>query len=80
MNRTKRSSHIKNTRTESIRRAVRVALARKGMTQLDLAHLLGVPPTSLSDWLRGAHPAPPNLVRRLEKALGVGLVEIGGAK
>jgi len=50
-------------------RTLRVELARRGFTQTLLAHLLGVPPTTLSTWLTGAHPAPPDLPHRIETAL-----------
>ena len=53
----------------SYHRSLRVALAEKGLSQTDLAKRLGVPTTTLSDWLRGTHPAPPSLVVNIEKTL-----------
>lgn len=50
-------------------RNLRAELARRGMTQLDLAHLLGHPVSTLSSWLRSAAPMPPDLARRIEAAL-----------
>ncbi len=51
--------------------AVAVELARAGLTQRQLAQQLGVPPTTLSTWLTGAHPAPGNLSARIATALGI---------
>lgn len=51
------------------RRALRVELARAELTHADLAARLGVAPTTLSTWLRAAHPAPPDLSQRIERAL-----------
>ena len=53
------------------RRTLRVELARRDLTQTRLAGMLGVPPTSLSTWLSGAHPAPADLASRIETALGL---------
>ena len=50
-------------------RALRVALLQRGMTQLDLARKLQVPPTTLSGWLRSAHPAPADLDDRIAEVL-----------
>lgn len=52
---------------------LRVELARRRLTQIQLAQLLRVPPTTLSTWVRGAHPAPNDLATRIEKALGLPL-------
>lgn len=62
-----------------------VELAKLGWTQTDLAQKLEVPPTSLSGWLGGLHPAPEDLVQRIEKALKLsagflGSAAIGGAR
>jgi transcriptional regulator with XRE-family HTH domain len=46
-----------------------VELARRRLTRTDLARRIGKPPTTLSGWLRGHHPGPPNLPQRLEEAL-----------
>jgi hypothetical protein len=51
--------------------AVVAELARRGLHQRDLAALLGVPDTTLSDWLRRIHPAPTHLVERIEASLGL---------
>lgn len=50
------------------RKLVVVELARRDLRQRDLARLLHTPDTTLSDWLRGAHPAPPDLSTRIERA------------
>ncbi|MBN1208533.1 MAG: helix-turn-helix transcriptional regulator [Myxococcaceae bacterium] len=54
-----------------LKAALAVELARAGMTQRELARLLGVPPTTLSTWLSGAHPAPPDLPSRISTAMGL---------
>jgi transcriptional regulator with XRE-family HTH domain len=51
--------------------AIAVELARKGMSQRDLADCLRVPDTTLSDWLRGRHPQPRHLRARIEQSLGL---------
>src|SRR2546428_4934721 len=51
--------------------ALRVELARRDLTQTQLALLMKLPPTTLSTWIRGAHPAPSDLAGRIEKALGL---------
>jgi transcriptional regulator with XRE-family HTH domain len=51
--------------------AVAIELARAGLTQRQLAQQLGVPPTTLSTWLTGAHPAPGDLSTRIATALGI---------
>ncbi len=58
-----------NTKSNSLRTRVAVELARRGMRQRDLAQLLNVPPTTLSTWITGAHPAPADLAERIAKAL-----------
>lgn len=72
---------------------LRAQLARRGLTQLDLARLLGHPVSTFGNWFRGAHPAPADLVARIERALGLAAgtlakqgrpvspprVEVGGA-
>lgn len=52
----------------------RVALANAKLNQQELARKLKVPPTSLSDWLRGAHPVPTTVVRQLELVLKLELM------
>lgn len=44
-------------------------LARRGMTQLDLARLIGRPSTTLYNWIRGEHPSPPGTPALLERVL-----------
>jgi plasmid maintenance system antidote protein VapI len=51
--------------------ALRIELARRNLTQTQLAQLMKLPPTTLSSWVRGAHPAPDDLARMIEKALGL---------
>ena len=53
----------------TFRTDVAVELARRGMRQRDLAGLMKIPDTTLSDWLRGQHPPPPDLAARIERAL-----------
>jgi DNA-binding transcriptional regulator YdaS (Cro superfamily) len=49
---------------------VRVACVEQRVPQWRLARLLSLAPSTLSDYLRGARPAPPNLAERIERALG----------
>jgi DNA-binding transcriptional regulator YdaS (Cro superfamily) len=49
--------------------ALRVELARRQLAQWRLALKLGLRPSTLSDYLRGARPAPPELAERIERAL-----------
>ncbi len=60
------------------RQKVVVALAQAGLTERDLAMHIGVPDTTLSDWLRGAHPPPKTLPARIESALGLRHGSLGG--
>jgi DNA-binding transcriptional regulator YdaS (Cro superfamily) len=62
---------MRTTPRTPLHAAVSVELARASLTQRALADRLGIPDTSLSDWLRGAHPSPPDLPRRIESALGL---------
>ena len=50
---------------------LKAQLARRGMTQLDLARLLGHPSSTVAEWIRGARPGPADLVNRIEKVLGL---------
>jgi transcriptional regulator with XRE-family HTH domain len=59
--------------------ALKLALVRKGWSQSQLADALDVPPTTLSSWLRGEHPSPPELQARLENALGISPGELDAA-
>lgn len=52
-----------------LRVAVAVACAGQEIRQRHLAERMGIPSTTLSNWLLGVHPAPPGLVSKLEKAL-----------
>lgn len=56
---------------EKFRVTLRVELAKAGLTQRALAKKLNVPDTTLSDWITGAHPAPPDFTCRIEKELGL---------
>lgn len=72
----------KNTPSSPIRIdrvALRIELARQGLTQTELALRMGVAPSTLGSWLRNVAPAPAGLpeevagvlncsVRALEKA------------
>jgi hypothetical protein len=49
--------------------ALRIALLRRGLTQVDLAALVRLPPTTLSGYLLGRHPMPSDLTTRIEEAL-----------
>lgn len=64
------------------RAVLNVELARAGLTQTALAMKIGVAPTSLSGWLCGRHPAPIDLVERIERALKIprGTLSIGGSR
>ncbi len=48
---------------------LRQILVGLNLAQWQLAKELGLPPSTFSDYLRGARPAPPNLQRRIEKVL-----------
>lgn len=50
---------------------LRVALARRRKTRVQLAAELNVPYSTAIGWLTGRHPAPPEFRRRVEAALGV---------
>lgn len=50
---------------------LKAELARRGLREWRLAQMLGHPPSTLSDWLRGVRPAPPDLADRIERALGL---------
>ena len=64
-------------RREQFRVALRVALAKANLTQRALARKLKIPDTTFSDWVVGAHPAPPGFETRIEKELGVAPGTIG---
>lgn len=46
-------------------------LAERGLAQWQLAMKVRVKPSTLSDYVRGARPAPVGLVGRMERALKV---------
>jgi DNA-binding transcriptional regulator YdaS (Cro superfamily) len=46
-------------------------LAERGVSQWQLAIHLGVKPSSLSDYVRGARPPPYELASQIERALSV---------
>jgi transcriptional regulator with XRE-family HTH domain len=48
-----------------------VELARRRLTQTRLALSLGRSPSTLSSWLRGAHPGPEDLAEQIERLLGI---------
>lgn len=50
---------------------LRIQLARLNTSRVALARALDVPPTTLGAWLRGDHPAPDDLVDRVERCLGL---------
>jgi predicted transcriptional regulator len=50
-------------------RKLKGVLAERGLAQWMLAKKVGYAPSTLSDYLRGARPAPPELVDQLEAAL-----------
>ncbi len=50
---------------------LRGELARRALAQWRLAGLLGTKPSTLSDWLRGARPAPDDLRHRIESVLNL---------
>lgn len=56
--------------SNSLHIKLRVELARRQMTQRDLAKEIGVAPTTLSGWVTGSHSCPSDLPSVLAKALG----------
>jgi transcriptional regulator with XRE-family HTH domain len=48
---------------------LRGLLAERRLPQWRLAKRLGYAPSTLSDYLRGARPAPPDLVKQIEQEL-----------
>src|SRR4051794_36839300 len=65
-----RRQHM-GSKANQIRWAVTVELAKAGLNQQALARRMGIPSTTLSDWLREAHPRPPRFAERVERALGL---------
>jgi transcriptional regulator with XRE-family HTH domain len=62
---------VSSDTNEKFRAALRVELAKAGLTQRALAKKLNIPDTTFSDWVRGAHPAPPGFESQIEKELGL---------
>ncbi len=62
---------MKTKRSSSTKTTLNIELARAGLNQSQLAAKLDVPSTTLSDWLRGAHPGPTDLMQRIEKVLSL---------
>ena len=50
---------------------LKAELARRGLREWRLAKMLGHPPSTFSDWVRGVRPAPSDLADRIERALGL---------
>jgi predicted transcriptional regulator len=48
---------------------LKVALVERALSQWQLARRLGLAPSSLSDYVRGARPAPADLQQRVEREL-----------
>lgn len=73
---------LKTKSSTQSRAALNVELARAELTQTALAMKLGVSPTSLSGWLCGRHPAPTDLVERIERVLKIprGTLSAGGSR
>ena len=59
-------------------RKLKAALAEHDVPQWKLAKRLRIPPTTLSDWVRGARPTPDDLSARIERELSlpVGSLEL----
>ena len=54
-----------------LRIALAIQCAAREWRQRDIADKIRVPATTLSNWLHGTHPAPPDLVDRVEVALNL---------
>ena len=50
---------------------LRIELARREMTRLDLARAIDVKATTLSAWIRRVNPQPPHLAGLIESRLGL---------
>jgi predicted transcriptional regulator len=48
-----------------------VELVKRRIPQWRFATMIGIPPSTLSDYLRGARPQPPELRSRIEAALNL---------
>lgn len=53
------------------RNVMRAALASKGLAQWQLAKKLGFEPSTFSDYVRGARPAPDGFTQRVARELGI---------
>lgn len=53
------------------RKALRVELARRSVAQWRVAESLQLPPSTFSDYVRGARPAPADFGARVEQVLGL---------
>lgn len=51
------------------RRELKAALARRGLSQHQLARKLGVAPSTFSGWVVGAYEPPADWLTRIEKLL-----------
>lgn len=76
--RSTKSSSNPNDPHQHLHRTVRIALAEAGLSQTELAARIRVPPTSLSDWLRGLRPMPQVVRTVLENELGIDLGAFSG--
>ena len=56
--------------------AIDKALQRKGMTQKELAQVLGTSPAAVSRWLGGTHNFTLSTLARISSVLGISLIEI----
>ena len=59
------------------KRVLKAALANEGMAQWQLAKKLGFEPTTFSDYLRGARPAPEGFAQRVARELGIDHKRLG---
>jgi DNA-binding transcriptional regulator YdaS (Cro superfamily) len=50
---------------------LKAELARRGLREWKLARILGHPPSTFSDWVRGVRSPPADLGERIERALGL---------
>lgn len=57
------------TVTDELRRSIRVELAARDLTRVDLARRMRVSYHTLSGWILGLNTAPDDLSRRIERAL-----------
>ena len=46
-------------------------LARREMSQREVAEMIGCRPSSFSSWIRGVNPSPDGFRQRVEDALGL---------